>query len=199
MAVFPHVRAKSRWTPIQRHLAHQPALHQHTQAVVDRRKRNFRHPPFCPLKYFVRRRMVVAVRHHFENFLPLLRGTKSARLERTLEILTQNIFYRLRNGLKNRRAPYCVNEPCCHKCSGPLPMPSTGSKMEVMLIKPVMMETRPERIIKKWIRIKINRRRQRWKQLRRGKEIIDHCLAHPRLLKVNHMLALQVICRPRCS
>lgn len=79
MPMLPHIRAKPHRRPIQNHLPHQPALHQHTQTIIDRRKRNLRIRPLRPLKNLLRRRMIMALCQHIKHLLPLPRHPQPAR------------------------------------------------------------------------------------------------------------------------
>ena len=89
MTVLPHIRTKARRTAVQRDLPEQPASHQHAQAIVNRRERNFRHPPLHSLENFVRSRVIVAFRDDFEDLTALTRKTKTGRLERMLQPLAK--------------------------------------------------------------------------------------------------------------
>lgn len=89
VAMLPHVRAEPGRAPIERYLPHQAARHQHTQAIVNSSEGNLRHPLLRPVENFVCGRVIMAVRHHFKNFLALPRGTEAPSLERLLEILVQ--------------------------------------------------------------------------------------------------------------
>jgi hypothetical protein len=77
MAMLAHIRAKTRGTPIQRHLPQQTATDQHTQAIVNGGEGNLGHPPFDPFENFVRSRMIATIRHHLENFAALPGKTKA--------------------------------------------------------------------------------------------------------------------------
>ena len=100
MAMLPHIRAEPRRTPVQRHLPQQPAPHQHTQTIVDRRERNLRHPPLHPFKNLIGRRMIVTIRDDLKNLAPLPRKTKPGRLERMLQPLTKFGLFERGNTLR---------------------------------------------------------------------------------------------------
>jgi hypothetical protein len=117
MAVLPHVRAEPRRAPIQRHLPHQPALHQHAQAIINRRERNLRHPLLRPLKNLIRRRMIIAPRHHLKNLAPLPRRTKSPHLERMLKTLRKSMDMGFRYAPKNMLRRFTVNECSASSCA----------------------------------------------------------------------------------
>jgi hypothetical protein len=113
MTMLPHIRAKARGTPIQRHLPEQPAPDEHTEAIINRRKRNLRHPPLDAFEDFVRCRMIPTIRHDFENFAALAGKTEACRLERMLQPLTK--FSMFERGNIARRVTFQaprVNRAC---------------------------------------------------------------------------------------
>lgn len=58
MAMFPHIRAKSRRSPLQGNLPHQAAFDQGSQAIIYRGNRNIGHRLLGANENFLSRRVV---------------------------------------------------------------------------------------------------------------------------------------------
>ena len=87
MAVVPHVRAKPGGAAIQHHLADEAALHQHAEAIVNRREGNLRHAFSRALKNLLGGGMIVTMRDCVEYLLPLPSQTQATRREALLKTL----------------------------------------------------------------------------------------------------------------
>ena len=83
--MLAHVRTKTGWSTVERHLFDQAALHQNAQTIIDRGERNLRHSPFRPLENLFSSGVIVTFRDDFEYSLSLAGGTKAARRELGLE------------------------------------------------------------------------------------------------------------------
>ena len=79
VAMLPHIRTKPRRPSLQGNLAHHPAFHKGSQAIINRGHRNLRHLLLRPNEDFLCSRVIPLFQQHIINLLALRRKTKPAR------------------------------------------------------------------------------------------------------------------------
>src|ERR1035437_7916908 len=81
MTMLLHVRAKARRAAFELDLAHEAALYQRVEAVINRGHGNVGHGLFGPDENLLRRWMVALLQQHVIDLLPLRRETETARAQ----------------------------------------------------------------------------------------------------------------------
>src|SRR5882672_1682300 len=119
MAMFRHIRTKTRRATIEGHLPDQPAFNQRVEAIIDRGHRNFRPIMFGSDKDLFGSRVVAFVQQHGVHLLALGGKTKPAGRQPRIEALIELFIWGHSHGneiLSSGRAAVNIwnNSKCNH-------------------------------------------------------------------------------------